>query len=80
VKKLKLNLDLLRVDSFETAAPTRPHGTVQGYATRRADSCGCAIYTDGCSIGCPVTSPGCDTDGDTQPDPWSNNCWTTIEN
>jgi len=78
MKKLRLNLDSLRVDSFQTAATTGARGTVEGFATALRDSCGCPnpsagcpIPSDGCSIGCPVTF-GC-------PD-WSNNCWTVIEN
>jgi hypothetical protein len=72
MKKLKLNLDSLRVDSFQTADATNARGTVEGFATLLRNSCGCPIYTDGCSIGCPVTGAECG--------PNSNNCWTTIEN
>jgi hypothetical protein len=82
MKKLKLNLDSLRVDSFETAAPSVARGTVQGHdATRLADSCSCPYPTDGCSLYCGGSSGQCsgDCDGDTVVDPHSNNCWTIIE-
>ena len=70
--KLKLNLENLRVDSFETASVRDGRtGTVRAHeATALRDSCGCAPPTDGCSIGCPVTE-SCPA--------WSNNCWTVIE-
>jgi hypothetical protein len=78
MKKLKLNLDSLRVDSFQTAAATDARGTVEGFATALRDTCGCpaqsdgcSIPSDGCSIGCPVTGAECG--------PNSNNCWTVIE-
>ncbi|HVH12310.1 MAG TPA: hypothetical protein VM759_04620 [Longimicrobium sp.] len=73
MRKLKLDLNGLRVDSFQTAKTSAEHGTVRGHdATRLQDSCGCPIPSDGCSIGCPVTGAECG--------PNSNNCWTVIEN
>lgn len=78
MRKLKLNPDTLRVESFQTATTTDARGTVEGFATALRDSCGCPnpsdgcpIPSDGCSIGCPLTGGGC-------PD-YSNNCWTVIE-
>lgn len=78
MKKLTLDLDSLAVESFQTAEASAERGTVQGHATRRADSCGCVPPSDGCTIGCPYTS---DTNTNTIPDqeePQSNNCWTII--
>lgn len=68
MKKLKLSLELLCVDSFQTAGEQQGRGTVQGHdGTRYADTCGCGPRpSDGCSIGCPATftcdgteGPGC---------------------
>ena len=88
--KLTLNLEALDVESFETArANDAGRGTVRAHdASRRADSCGCPIYTDGCSfVGCLQTTTettgttGTTVDtGDTTSPPVSNNCWTIIEN
>jgi hypothetical protein len=78
MQKLKLDLDTLRVESFETASAMDERGTVQGHATRLADSCGCVRPSQGCSISCPYTYDG---NGNTVPDqdePQSNNCWTVI--
>lgn len=73
MRKLKMQLDTLKVDSFTTVGETRGlTGSVRAHeATRLDDSCGCAPPSDGCSIGCPMTV-GCG--------PVSNNCWTVIEN
>jgi hypothetical protein len=39
MKKLTLNIDDLRVHSFQTAEGTRDHGTVDAYADTVAASC-----------------------------------------
>jgi hypothetical protein len=81
MKKLKLEIETLRVESFETASSVHTRGTVNGHdATQVADTCDCdPIPTDACSMyGC-VQTYTCDLDGDTEPDRHSNNCWTIIE-
>jgi hypothetical protein len=77
MQKLKLNLESLHVDSFETASAEPARGTVQGHdATQLADSCGCPPQSNGCTVYCG------DRNTNTIPDenePWSNNCGTLIE-
>jgi hypothetical protein len=71
--KLTLDVEVLNVESFEIAGADAGRGTVRAHdATRLADSCGCPIHTDGCSLYCGGLTVGCPE--------WSNNCWTTIEN
>jgi hypothetical protein len=75
MKKLKLNLDTLHVDSFETGLSIKGRGTVQGHDTTIA-SLGCIPSNDN-SIGCPGTytcgensdGPGC------QSNPWTVIVW-----
>jgi hypothetical protein len=53
MKKLKLSLESLHVESFEIIAPRTARGTVQGHdATQLADTCNCYRPSDGCTIGC----------------------------
>jgi hypothetical protein len=43
MKKLKLELDALRVESFDAEAPAGARGTVEAHeVTALADTCGCA--------------------------------------
>jgi hypothetical protein len=58
MQKLKLDLDTLRVDSFETAREaSKADGTVHGHQMSAVSNCGCAST---------VFSTGCyDLDGDT---------------
>jgi len=82
MSKLKLDLDALDVNSFETVSSIGERGTVWAHdATRLADSCGCPALTDGCSLYCGgtnTTPTGQDTNTDTIPDGYSNNCYTLI--
>ncbi len=39
MKKLKLNLESLAVEAFETAAPVERRGTVEGYYDTSPESC-----------------------------------------
>jgi len=42
MKKLRLEIDTLRLDSFPAGAPALPRGTVHGRdVTALADTCGC---------------------------------------
>jgi hypothetical protein len=74
MKKLKLELDALNVESFVTHARVAHQGTVEAHATFRGNTCGaentcgpqtcpplyCAIETDNpCTTPCPVISVGC---------------------
>lgn len=69
MNKLTLELDALRVESFEIASSANPRGTVQGHdATQQVDSCGCVLpgveQSDACSGAhtCFGTAgPGCPT-------------------
>jgi hypothetical protein len=78
MKKLKLNLDSLRVDSFETTRDhASPRGTVQGHdATQLADTCDCPPPSDGCTFYCGDRNTNTIPDEDER---WSNNCATLIE-
>ncbi len=49
--KLKLNLDELNVDTFNTEAPARPSGTVFGEQ--------CTCYTNCTCPGCPTCDASC---------------------
>src|SRR5690349_24996001 len=49
--KLKLNLDELSVDSFDTTRPERPKGTVFGEQ--------CTCYTNCTCPGCPTCDASC---------------------
>lgn len=65
-KKLRLDLDVLRVDSFETALGEEARGTVRGHGSY-TDSCsnvwwmcsGCCftVPIDACSTKCPDGNP-----------------------
>ncbi len=69
MKKLRLMLDELAVETFETVKPVERRGTVVGRADSSADRFACAAecsggcysddcFTDFCSaVGCPVTGP-----------------------
>ena len=74
MNKLKLELECLRVESFETASVSEERGTVRGRdASRLADSCGCTASprpSDGCTIGCGTGPAACTT---------QNNPGTVIE-
>ena len=51
MKKLKLSLDDLRIDSFQTTAPAKPKGTVFGEQ--------CTCYTQCTCPGCPTCYASC---------------------
>jgi hypothetical protein len=53
VKKLRLDLDDLAVDGFQTAAPERGGGTVRGEQGTHYTYCTCAFPT--CMATCPNT-------------------------
>lgn len=40
MKKLKLEIDSLEIESFSTAAGQEPAGTVEAHATRNQNTCG----------------------------------------
>jgi hypothetical protein len=72
MKKLKLDVEILRVESFETAPTADARGTVQGHnASVLAHTCACN------TISCPY-SYSCDQDTDTEPDTNTNNPYTVI--
>lgn len=54
--KLKIDLDALQVDSFETAAPAAQAGTVLAHAMR--PSFPDPVYT--CAYHCTYIGPTCD--------------------
>jgi hypothetical protein len=66
MKKIKLSLENLRVDSFPTAAAGRDRGTVLGNAKTYENTCSpCDSAIDACPSVWPATLPcnGCvDTD------------------
>jgi hypothetical protein len=92
--KLKLDLDDVRVESFETTSPDpRLEGTVQGLQSTLHFSCvpeGCG-YSYGCNtaycnesaeIACPTATchPGCTADCPTYPDhTWNQTCPVTCD-
>jgi hypothetical protein len=51
MKKLKLHLDELRIDSFDTTAPQNARGTVFGEQ--------CTCYTQCTCPGCPTCDASC---------------------
>jgi hypothetical protein len=51
MKKLRLHLDDLRIDSFQTTAPEKPKGTVFGEQ--------CTCYTQCTCPGCPTCYASC---------------------
>lgn len=55
MKKLTLNLEALRVETFEAERPPEPRGTVQGHFTSGPIACQDQCMTGGgCSdFGCP---------------------------
>ena len=60
MRKLKLNADMLRVESFDTqAGAARAAGTVRGHVITpncsAADDCGPTYFEETCN--CPNTSP-----------------------
>lgn len=62
MRKLKLELDALRVESLATAAAEREQGTVHGLASRFA-TCesivnSCITYCD-CTLACPTDPSSC---------------------
>jgi hypothetical protein len=70
MKKLKLELDTLRVESFEAASTPVTRGTVQGHSTTPL-SIGCSPDSIGCvgTYTCDETDgPGC-----------GSNPWTVVE-
>lgn len=58
MQKIKLDLDHLAVESFETAGQPEGRGTVQGHATNGQ---ACASAVDACPSGRGCTVIGCDT-------------------
>ena len=68
MKKLKLNVDTLRIESFETSRSGARAGTVRGLQDTVSDPVGATAFcanTAYCSLYSPYTS---DYDGDTIPD------------
>jgi hypothetical protein len=60
MRKLSLNVDMLDVQSFETARPEAARGTVLGNdATNNPRNCGDTSIADNCETGLctPVTCP-----------------------
>ena len=63
MKKIRLDVDALRVTSFEAGARPAETGTVHGHATKPA-TCGisclgtCATNCD-CTLGCPTLIAPC---------------------
>ena len=60
MRKLKLDIDALAVQSFETAAAPMEMGTVRGARAETNAGSGCPIDTCTCgeSTCCPETEPG----------------------
>lgn len=87
MKKMKLDVASLRVDSFAIPADVAARGTIHGhgvsdYCTAVAN-CTTRPGTVDCTraAGCAISFPticGCDTDTDTIPDPNTNNPTTKI--
>ncbi|HEX8695613.1 MAG TPA: pinensin family lanthipeptide [Longimicrobium sp.] len=71
--KMKLNLEELQVESFETVAGEPERGTVRGYIT---GTLGCNCTEDTCAS-CEGT---CDTCFNTCPDTCANTCPATCRN
>jgi hypothetical protein len=75
MKKLTLNLDTIRVDSFDTASPSaRGRGTVQGHGTTITVGC-----TNFCTLGPCVNSMETCQCTIEFPSAGQNNCTTLIE-
>ena len=59
MKKLKLKLDNLKVETFETQSETRElKGTIKGFETFQRTNCGptCMLRTcESCNVSCRVT-------------------------
>jgi hypothetical protein len=72
--KMKLNLDELQVESFETVSGEQERGTVHGYVTGTL-GCNC---TDGDT--CATCRASCGTCFDTCPDTCENTCPDTCVN
>jgi hypothetical protein len=53
MKKIRLDVSALRVDSFEAGAKAAAGGTVLGYATKPVNTCGMTGATNcDCTLGC----------------------------
>ena len=63
MRKLTLDLETLNVQSFETGAEKRDHGTVYGHAPTRGHHTQCASAFDACPTGfcAPTNTVDCDT-------------------
>ena len=61
MRKIKLNLETLNVESFETAAAERRQGTVLGHAPTNGAVTQCRSAFDACPTGFCAPSQGCDT-------------------
>jgi hypothetical protein len=76
MQKLRLNLDALVVDSFQTHAPTRAGGTVRAQSGEVSDASLCYTYAATCPNYCdPNYTLTCD--GGTQctkPSMYNNDC------
>lgn len=59
MRKIKLDLDALAVDSFETAAVSAEHGTIFGNAPTNGNNLECASAVDACP-----SARGCTEIGD----------------
>lgn len=67
MKKLKLDLDQLAVESFAATDPEPPRGTVKGYYTAPADGCVGSEYPPECYSNNVTYCAGCDYTAE-----WSN--------
>jgi hypothetical protein len=66
MKKLRLCLDALEVDSFRTSSIVGAPGTVRGHDT---------VFTEDCSrFTCPTFKPGCPTAAETCPASCADGC------
>jgi hypothetical protein len=53
MKKIRLDVATLRVDSFDAGAEPAAQGTVLAHATRRVDTCAPTCQTNcDCTLGC----------------------------
>ncbi|HEX8905163.1 MAG TPA: hypothetical protein VF771_10000 [Longimicrobiaceae bacterium] len=55
MKKLKLNVDALRVDAFATSEEAGERGTVQAHMTNGGNTCYCTGDCTSVNIGCFCT-------------------------
>ncbi len=60
MKKLKLNLDELKVESFNTSTERKTKGTANGFAASDFGSCNCDTSPEECTW--TDDDPGCDNE------------------